>query len=327
MDECLLYAGTEDGIRSFILGPDLTLRPVGRGLHGNAVRAIAVHPENPKQAYVACGLRGWGLHVTTDAGQTFTTLGFPDRWVWDVAWQPGEPQTIWVGTEPPMMYRSRDGGATFQAMEQIEHLPGKNRWHFFHPPFYAGHIHGIAIHPDQPMRIFAGVEQGGLIYSHDGGQTWQEALVGKDLHRIGINRNDPNHIMAGAGEGLFVSKDAGLTWDVVEPLRGKYIHSVLCDADDSNRWYVYADEASCPLYRSDDGGKTWHCIGTGLPTAQPADNLVRHPTAPHVLMYAGDTAPHTSSLFLSTDAGESWERIMDRLPKIWRLRAIAHHQK
>jgi hypothetical protein len=321
MDESLLYAGTEDGLMVFLLGADRTLRLVGRGLHGNAVRAIAVHPEHPNIAYVACGLRGWGLHLTRDAGQTFTSLGFTDRWVWDVALQPGEPQTMWVGTEPPMMYLSRDGGATFQAMEQIERLPSRNGWHFFHPPFYAGHIHGITIHSSEPTRIFAGVEQGGLLYSHDGGQTWQEALVGKDLHRIGIDRDDPSHIMAGAGEGLFVSRDAGLTWNAVEPLRGKYIHSVLCDPNRADRWYIYADEATCPLYRSDDGGKTWQCIGTGLPKAQPADNLVCHPTAANVLIYAGDTEQRKSSVFLSMDAGESWECILSGLPKVWRLRA------
>jgi hypothetical protein len=323
MDQFLLYVGTEDGIRSFALDSDCSLRQVGDGLHGNAVRAIAVHPDNPTMAYIACGLRGWGLYLTSDAGKTFASLGFTDRWVWDVALQPGDPQVIWIGTEPPMLYVSRDGGITFQAHETLEGLPNRNSWRFFHPPFYAGHIHGIAIHPDQPMRIFAGVEQGGLIYSHDGGQTWKEALQGKDLHRIGINHADPNHILAGAGEGLFVSRDAGLTWNPVDPLQGKYIHSVLCDPDHSHRWYVYADDADGPLYRSDDGGETWHQIGKGLPCAQPADNLVRHPKDPNVLIYAGDTGNRQSALFLSADAGEKWERILDGLPKVWRLRAAS----
>lgn len=56
---CRIYAGTEDGVRSFHFEAD-RLEPSDRGLEKNAVRAIAVHPRDPRTAYVGCGLRGWG---------------------------------------------------------------------------------------------------------------------------------------------------------------------------------------------------------------------------------------------------------------------------
>jgi len=319
MDACLLYIGTEDGLFVYRWHGD-QVEPVGRGLQGNAVRGIAVHPHDPQVAYVACGLRGWGLHRTRDAGRSFEALGFGDQWVWDVAFHPADPRTLWIGTEPPMVYVTRDEGRTFELHAEIEKLPDRRNWTFFYPPFHAGHIHGFAMHPARPERIIAGVEQGGLIYSRDGGATWSEALVGGDLHRIAVDPGNPDRVLAGAGEGLFLSEDGGETWAAVRPLMGKYIHAVVFDPAEPSRVYVYADDHRSPLYKSEDGGSTWSAIGSGLPTAQPADNVSLHPRQPGVLFYAGDIRRGVSRLFVSHDAGASWRPLPLELPKVWRLR-------
>lgn len=319
-DPCLLYVGTEDGMYVFhARGEELAL--VGRGIEGNTVRGIAVHPQDSKTAYAACGLRGWGLYRTVDAGQTWELLGFEDRWVWDVVVSPNDPRTLFVGTEPPMLYISRDAGRTFQACEGIEHLPSRKRWTFFHAPFYAGHIHGIALHPKHPERIFAGVEHGALIYSHDGGRTWHEALVGHDLHRIAVDPQDPERVFAGTGEGLFLSRDAGRTWEGEPTLRNKYVHGISFDPRDAQRVYVYVAEAGSPLYRSEDGGHSFVPIGAGLPENGPADCLSIHPVNPDVLFYGGEVGERRGRLFVSTDAGRSWQPLGEELPKIWRLRS------
>jgi len=318
---CLLYVGTDDGVRVVRFEGPARLTPAGDGLAGKAVRGIAVHPEQAQVAYVACGLRGWGLHRTGDAGRTFETLGFEDRWVWDVAFHPGDPQRIWVGTEPPMLYVSSDAGRTFVPLPGIDALPSRPRWKFFHPPFYAGHIHGIAIHRGRAERIFAGVEHGAFIYSHDGGRTWSEALVGYDLHRVAIDPQDPHRVLAGAGEGLLISSDAGRSWVAIDDFQGKYVHAVLFDPHVRRRLFVYAAEQGTPLYRSDNNGRTWKTIGRGLPEAGPADNVCAHPGAPDVLFYAGDAEARRSRLYVSFDAGETWEPLEASLPKVWRLRS------
>lgn len=317
---CLLYLGTRDGLCVARL-TDGNLEILNRGIEGQAVRDIAVHPADPADAFIGCGLRGWGLHHTVDAGATVEQLGFDDRWVWGVTRHPSDPETVFVGTEPPMLYRSTDAGSTFESFDQLDELPSRSEWTFFHEPFHAGHVHGIALHPDGPDRIFAGVEHGALIYTRDGGETWHDTLLGSDVHRIAVDPTDPDHVLAATGSGLYQSTDAGGEWEQTRDLRGLYLHTILIDPDSPTRRYVYAARDDGPILRSTDGGDTWSAIGEGLPAARPADNLRRHPTDPETLVYAGDTADQTSHLFVSPDAGATWNRVDEPLPKVWRVAA------
>lgn len=322
MKPCILYVGTEDGLRTVRIADGGTIDHLETGMKGQAVRAIAPHPNDPSTVYVGCGLRGWGLYRTDDGCETFTSVGFEDEWVWDVAFAP-DARTIYVGTEPPMLYVSHDG-RSFDALSAIETLESRSEWTFFHEPFSAGHIHGLAMHPDRPERLFAGVEHGAFIYSDDGGESWSEALVGYDLHRVAIDPTNPDRVFAGAGEGLFISEDAAQSWSAVETLRGKYVHGIVFDPQDSDTIYVYVDLASSPLYRSTDGGRTWEPVAEGLPAANPADPLCLHPTASDVLFYAGNSSNETSQLYVSADAGDTWEPLSFELPKVWRLEATIH---
>ncbi|WP_227380179.1 WD40/YVTN/BNR-like repeat-containing protein [Haladaptatus halobius] len=322
MNPCTLYVGTEDGLRTIRITDVDTIEDLETGMKGQAIRAIAIHPDNPSIAYVGCGLRGWGLHYTNDSCKTFTSVGFEDEWVWGVIFAP-DPNTIYVGTEPPMLYVSHDG-CSFDALSAIETLPSRSEWTFFHEPFYAGHVHGLAIHPDRPERLFAGVEHGAFIYSYDGGNSWNEALVGYDLHRVAVAPTHPDRVFAGAGEGLFISKDAAQSWSAVEQLHGKFVHGIVFDPENPDTVYVYVDLVSSPLYRSTDRGRTWEPIAEGLPAANPADPLCVHPDDSNVLFYAGNSHNENGRLFMSTDAGDSWERLSFELPKVWRLEVAVH---
>jgi photosystem II stability/assembly factor-like uncharacterized protein len=316
---CRLYLGTEDGLRTVRVDSDRTTE-IASGLGGNAVRSLDVSRTDPDDVLVGCGLRGWGLYRTTDGGDSFASLGFEESWVWGVYRHPTDPETVYVGTEPPMVYRSTDGGDSFEALSAVDDLPSRPDWSFFFDPFEAGHVHGIAVHPERPERIFAGVEHGAIIYSTDGGETWAETMVGADAHRLAVHPEDPTLVFAATGSGLYRSNDAGTEWTQLPALAGEYAHSIVFDPDDPQRLFVYAADDGPVLYRSADGGDSWRALGRDLPESGAADALAVHPDRPEVLFYTGEIDGE-SRLFVSRDAGESWQRLDAGLPRTWRLAA------
>ncbi len=321
MRPCTLVAGTADGVRVLSINEFGRGSVTASGVHGNAVRGIAVDPDAPGRMYVAAGLRGSGLQLTLDGGRTFQALGFEDRWVWDVVLDPSNPSRVLAGTEPPMLYESLDGGHTWRALSGIDHVSSRPNWTFFHAPYHAGHLHGIAITPERPRRIIVGVEHGGLLVSRDGGDSWNDVMPGADMHRVVISPDDPDRIWAGAGNGLFLSTDGGDSWSQVNDLRGRYIHGIVIDPDDPRRMFVYVDSQRCPVYRSADGGESWDAAGDGLPSSKPADPIRLHPEDRAILFYAGD-ADGESRLYLSEDDGDDWHDTGVRLPKVWRLATV-----
>jgi photosystem II stability/assembly factor-like uncharacterized protein len=315
--DCRLYLGTGDGLRTARLTND-GLEVTDSTVEGKAVRAISVDPDDPDDVFVGCGLRGWGLYHTSDGGSTVESLGFDDEWVWGVARHPVDTGTVYVGTEPPMVYRSTDGGETFEALDGVDDLPSRDDWTFFHDPFHAGHVHGFALDGRRPDRVLAGVEHGALLRSTDRGKTWSEALVGSDVHRVAVHPDDPDRVYAATGSGLHVSDDGGRTWDHPDGLSGAYLHGLVFHPGD-DRMYAYAASEDSPVHRSDDGGRSWRPLAPALPAARPADPLVAHPSDPETLVYAGDAEDGTSTIYVTTNGGGRWERLHAGLPKLWRL--------
>jgi Sortilin, neurotensin receptor 3, len=310
-----LYVGSEDGLLVFAYA-DGALELVARAAPGNAVRGIALEA-NGIGAYVACGLRGAGLFHARD-GRAFVQVGFDKQWVWDVLIDPFDPSTIWTGTEPPMLYRSSDKARTFSPCSGIDSLPSRPNWRFFHPPFYAGHVHGLAIPPSQRDTIFAGVEHGALIYSLDRGATWREALVGADVHRVAFDPVDAERVLVGTGNGLCQSDDHGSTFTPTPELSGSYVHGIHFDPHDTRHALVYVADSSMPLHESIDGGRSWQPLPSGPTEGGPADALAFHPTEPNVLFYGA-----YDSIFTSDDGGRSWQKLNEGLPRIWRMQARA----
>jgi photosystem II stability/assembly factor-like uncharacterized protein len=305
--------GTEDGVR-IVRVTDSGVTVSRDALSGETVRSLATAPDGT--LYVGCGLRGWGAYKIT--GERVSQLGFEDRWVWGVTLHPTDPETVFVGTEPPALYRSSDGGEAFTELSGVTDVPSREEWEFYHDPFGDGHIHGLTIHPDQPDRLVAGVEDGPLLYSNDGGDSWSDTLPGRDVHRLAMDPADPDRWLVGTADGLFCTTDAGGSW--TSHLTGEYVHGVTFDAHDPNRVWVYTAEAD-PVYRSSDGGQSWTAVAEDLPAARAADPLVVHPRRPDTVVYAG--GEQAGRLFYTTDAGRTWERISTDLPKVWRTTPLA----
>lgn len=317
-EPCRIILGTADGVRVMRF-TDGEMQTVGSSLEGSVVRSLEVHPEDRSNVMIGCGLGGYGLFRSTNGGKTAEQIGFVDNWVWGITRHPTDPERLFVGTEPPMLYESVDDGQSFTPFQNIEELPSRDDWKFFHEPFYEGHIHAVEIHPDVPERIVAGVENGPVIYSEDHGDTWQEDTTPQDVHRIGIDPSDPDHVLAGCGYGLYRTTNGAKEWSRVDELGERYIHAVRFRPGHPEEIFVYTENDEGTIHRSRDAGETWEPVGTNLPSARPADTLRFHPTDDEVLIYVGDTEKDESRIFTSEDLGENWTMFDSVLQKTWRL--------
>ena len=316
---CQLYVGTDDGVRVLHIGEG-GITVIREGVTSNAIRDIAVAPTDSETAYIGCGLRGWGLYRTTDGGQQFEEVGFADKWVWGVTY--GSDETLYVGTEPPMLYRQTDDG--FIALDGLADVSSHEDWYFFYEPFEAGHVHGLTMHPTRPNRLYAGIEVGGVIYSHDGGETWQDTLRGADVHRLAVAPSNPDRVLAATGSGLFVSDDAGRSWTGIDVFDERYVKTVQFAPDAPAT--VYTSGAVTPganqarIMRSEDSGRSWSEITT-FPADGVAGMIGLHVSHDGILFHSGYVDDEHDRIHISTDNGETWTELAPKLPRVRTLAA------
>ena len=81
--------------------------------------------------------------------------------------------TLYAGTQPAALFKSRDLGQSWSELPALRQVPGTEYWTFPEPPRIA-HTKMMVFDPRTPQRIYAAIEQGALLKTEDGGQSWRE---------------------------------------------------------------------------------------------------------------------------------------------------------
>ncbi len=183
---------------------------------------------------------------------------------------------------------STDGGATWQPV--AHNLPGTD-------------VHGFAMNPDDPSRLFAFVVGHGLFRSADGGRTWQPmpGEAPRDVIALAAAGGSPETLYVGSAQsGVVKTTDGGQRF--TRAADGLGARPVLALAvDPTARQTVYAG-LDGGLYKSTDGGASWR----KLPF--PGDNAVAlavSPVRPNVLL-AISVKDRRGLVFRSEDGGATW---------------------
>jgi photosystem II stability/assembly factor-like uncharacterized protein len=239
-------------------------------LAGEDIVALAHDPHTPER--MLAGSYGRGLFRSSDAGANWAHVDFDVEYVRAITFSECESATVYLGIEPAELFRSRDSGETWECLH-IRRLPGAADWSLPYSP-RGGALRTIALHPTDPRIIYGGVEQGGVVKSTDGGESWtiDKKHVDKDVHWISIHQTQPHVLLAATGDGLFLTRDGAASWTklIDEYTRAAIIHPL----DGTLAFAGPAHEVGehGRIVRSRDGGENWELASEGVKL--PMDDMV-----------------------------------------------------
>ena len=258
--------------------------------------------------------------------------------VWHLEPSLDDPDTVYAGIQDAALYRSSDGGQSWQE------LPGL-RTHksapFWQPGAGGMCLHTILLDPSHPGRIFVAISAAGVFRSDDGGKTWRPmnrglksegipdptAEVGHCVHRVAMHRSRPNVLFMQKHWDVMRSDDAGESWrEVSGNLPTDFGFPIDVHAHEPDTVYVvpiksdaehYVPEGKLRVYRSRTGGNEWEALTKGLPQQHCYVNVLRDAMAVDSLdpcgVYFGTTG---GQVYASADAGDSWAPIVQDLPSV-----------
>lgn len=302
---------------------------IQESLKGTKPQSIAFDPLNSGRAY--CATFGNGLWKTDDGGLNWSNIGkdiISSSCVTSVAVSSlngkNKLSKVYAGTEPSALYISNDGGDSWERMKALNDLPSSKSWSFPPRP-WTHHVRWIEPDANDPDYIFVAIEAGALVQSRDGGKTWidrDEELQGpRDTHTLVTHPKAPKHLYSSAGDGYFESSDYGEKWTrPMDGLRHGYLFGLAIDSRNPevvivsassgpSRSYV-AENAETYLYRKDASSYGWKPVTDGLP--EPRGSTIMS-LASNANTSGEFYAVNNHGLFLSTNSGNSWEKLKNIL--------------
>jgi photosystem II stability/assembly factor-like uncharacterized protein len=283
------------------------------------VRALAVHPHDPRTLYLGTEQ---GLYRSTDGADNWARVESPlnGLQIWSILLLPSDPDVILVGTCPSRLFRSADGGRIWaEAAATLE----QNCPRIIHT-----RVTALAEDPERPGTVWAGVEIDGLHRSRDGGRTWKavgEGLSSRDIHALAAVPADgaPQRLLAATNNDLNVSTDGGEAW---RPLRvGRSLPWSYCRAlaqPCGRPQTVLLGNGSGPpgdagvVGLSADAGETWGEARMPGRANSTIWNFAVNPADPEMI-YASSVS---GEVYRSTDGGQAWEKLAREFGEI---RALA----
>jgi photosystem II stability/assembly factor-like uncharacterized protein len=291
-------------------------------MRGGRTYAVSGNAAQPDTFYM--GSVGGGVWKTENSGRTWFPIaddpkaGIPIGSIGAIAVAPSNPDIIYVGTGEPDIrsqnsygigvFKSTDAGKTWRSIGLAD----------------TRQIGKIVVDPSDPDRVYVAAlghvydanPERGVFRSTDGGAHWKKILA---------SAKDPDNV--------------GAVDLALDPQHPTTIYASLW-ATRRPPWAVYAP-SNLPgggLFKSTDGGDTWHQLTNGLPTDEfvgkigiaiapsnpnrvyaVVDDLGTAIAPSYRLMNApkGPDAPKpTGGIYLSDDAGSSWH-LVNNEQRLW----------
>ncbi len=322
---------------------------------------LKASPADPNRLYASQSSSWFGqvIQRSNDGGQTWEAMGnkftyegvtgthlwydnTPHPWefarVWHLEPALTDPDTIYAGVEDAGLFRSVDGGQTWQELSGLRTHASASSWQ---PGAGGMCLHTILLDPSHPDRMFIAISAAGAFRSDDEGKTWRPinrglrseqipnptAEVGHCVHRIAMHRSRPDVLFMQKHWDVMRSDDGGESWrEVSGNLPTDFGFPIDVHAHQPETIYVvpiksdsehYPPEGKLRVYRSRTGGNEWEALTNGLPQSNCYVNVLRDAMAVDSLdpcgVYFGTTG---GQVYVSANSGDSWAPIVRDLPSV-----------
>jgi hypothetical protein len=280
-----------------------------------------------------------GKPLTTHQHYDGTQRPWEFKRVWHLEPSLTEPDTVYAGVEDAALFRSTDGGQTWQELAGLRSAKGS----LWQPGAGGMCLHTILLDPNHPERIFVAISAAGTFRSDDAGKTWRpvnkglksqyelpdaDAEVGHCVHRIAMHPSRSNVLFMQKHWDVMRSDDAGESWyEVSGNLPTDFGFPIDVHAHEPNTIYVvpiksdsehYPPDGKLRVYRSRTGGNEWEALTKGLPQRDCYVNVLRDAMTVDSLdpcgLYFGTTG---GQVYYSADAGDSWAPIVRDFPAVF----------
>jgi photosystem II stability/assembly factor-like uncharacterized protein len=306
-----------------------TWKPIFDKESTGSIGDLAVSPSHPDIIYVGTGEGlhrpdlsiGDGMFKSTDGGNTWSHIGLHDaQQIGRVIVHPTNPDIVFAAVlghpyganEMRGVFRSRDGGKTWEKVLYINHNTGAIQVEFdpTNPDILFADMWE---HQEGPWEnaSFSGTNSG-LFKSTDGGTTWSKLTNGlptaaQGLGRIGvgISLSNPKRMYATVDArengGIYRSDDAGENWKHISDQRrvwGRGSDFAEIRVHPKNPDVVYSGNTAA--YRSTDGGLTWSSM-KGAPGGDDYHRIWINPEQPDIMLFAAD-----QGATITVNGGKTW---------------------
>lgn len=194
------------------------------------------------------------------------------------------------------VWRSNDGGKIFAQANDVLATKGKSQ------TLANININKLAIDPQDGQSIYLATESAGLVYSLDGGNSWQQfsTLNKGDIRSVAVDPLNKCIFYALAGNKLFKSENCGR--DIVNIYYHQKSQVILTAiaVNPKTPSIIYLGTSEGEVLKSLDGGHAWATV-----VRESSDrimDLIVDPYDPNII-YAGTAK---SGILKSVDGGLSW---------------------
>ena len=268
-----------------------------------------------------------------------------------------EPDVWYAGTSPQGIFRSADGGVTWEPFFMLHDHPQYKEWlgSIQDGTPDGPKLHSIIVDPRDSAHLYFAMSSGGVHESTDHGRNWKPLIKGMEVvegfgfdagqptfhdpHCMTMCPSDPDRLYQQNHCGIYRIDRPSDTWVRVGknmPAQvGDIGFPIVVHPRDANTAWVFpmdgtsvwprtSPEGKPAVYATRDGGESWQRRDVGLPEQQAFLTVKRQAMTADVSdpvgLYFGTTS---GELWMSRDEGRKWTCMAQHLPEIYAVEVAA----